>query len=78
MRPEIWLSFISGPLACWIEISWHYEPKEKVRYTLLALVLALGMLSDPLRANTMTAVITILASCLWLFMGVFLTYAGWG
>ena len=78
MQARTWLSIISGPLACWIEMSWHFKPDEKAYHTLLALALALGMLSHPLRPHTMTVAIAVLASCLWLFFGIALTYAGWG
>lgn len=75
---QTWLSIIGGPLACWIEISWHYTPKGKIYHTLLALALVLGMLSHALWPRTLTVAIAVLASCLWLLFGLALTYAGWG
>jgi hypothetical protein len=76
-RAEIWLSFIGGSLTGWTGMSWHFNPEEKVCYLLFAVVPALGMLSHPLRPSPITAVITTCASCLWLCMGILLTYAGW-
>jgi hypothetical protein len=73
-----WLSIVSGPLACWIEISMRYTPKEKMYYALLAIALVLGMLSHSLWPRTLTVAITVIASCLWLFFGFALTYMGWG
>ncbi len=75
---KIWSSIMSGPLACWIGLSWHFTPEEKTHQTLVAAILALGILSHPLYPRAITAVITVLASCLWLPWGMVLTYGGWG
>lgn len=73
---KMWLSVMSGPLACWIEFAGDFTPAEKAFYTALALILALGILCHPLWPGRATAVVTILASTMWFVWGVALTCIG--
>jgi len=77
-RAEAWLSLVSGPFACWIEVSWDFKPSERLCYTLFGLGLALGMLAHRLGPHWITAVLTACASSVWFFAGLLLTYRGWG
>jgi hypothetical protein len=67
-------SAMSGPLACWTDEGFGAE--QKVCCTVLALVLALGILCHPLRPGRATAVVTILASTVWFIFGNAITHIG--
>ena len=68
---KMWLSAMSGPLACWTA---GFGAEQKVFCTVLALVLALGILCHPLRPGRATAVVTILASTVWFIFGNAITH----
>lgn len=69
LNAKMVLSVMSGPLACWIEFSGRFNAGEKAFYTVLALVLALGILYHTLRPGRATAAVTILASTMWFICG---------
>ena len=66
-------SAMSGPLACWTE---GVGAEQRVFCTILALVLAPGILCHPLRPGRATAVGTILASTVWFVFGNAITHIG--
>ena len=76
LTAKMWLSVISGPLACWIEFSGHFGTEDRTFYTLASLALVMGSLSHPLWPNKITAAITIFASGLWALLGMALTCVG--
>jgi len=73
---KVWLSLISGPLACWIELGGHFTLGDKVFLTIMAFVLVPGILSHAIWPRRFTAAVTILSSVMWFLWSSRITCAG--